>query len=134
MDIQALVNAMNKAGREERAGYHITLGQLIKITGGLDDDVLVKFDIGGGPTHPHSYRGYYTDLAFAQGEPVAALGLLLALKEECPDKIFFGYKGGDYVMGENTPLWVAEYGSCGRAIIDFGTEDGALVLKTKEID
>lgn len=39
------------------------------------------------------------------GDLVIALGLAL-------DKPFEGYKGGQYVMREDTDLWVSEYGDC----------------------
>jgi hypothetical protein len=31
--------------------------------------------------------------------------------------VFTGYKGGDFVMGALTPLWLASYGSCGRKLM-----------------
>lgn len=36
---------------------------------------------------------------------------LLDMLKECKGKTFTGYKGGDYLMGKNTPIWVASYGS-----------------------
>jgi hypothetical protein len=32
-------------------------------------------------------------------------------------QVFGGYKGGDFVMGALTPVWVADYGCCGMKIM-----------------
>lgn len=32
-------------------------------------------------------------------------------------RVFSGWKGGDYVMGALTPLWVAEKGCCGQKLM-----------------
>ena len=36
------------------------------------------------------------------------------------------YKGGNYTMFEDTPLWVAEYGCFGRKLMDI-TDEGAVI-------
>ena len=37
-------------------------------------------------------------------------------------------------MGEDTPLWAAPYGSCGRAIVGLKIKGEKIILETKEID
>ena len=32
-------------------------------------------------------------------------------------QVFCGYKGGDFVMGALTPVWVSEYGCCGPKLM-----------------
>jgi hypothetical protein len=59
---------------------------------------------------PHSYRGYYSDLAFEGGTSQIEAHELLASCKSAMGKVFTGYKGGDFMMGELTPLWVASYG------------------------
>lgn len=44
-------------------------------------------------------------------------------------KVFTGYKGGDFVMGKNTPVWVANYGTSSG--FDYKDED---IYNTKVID
>jgi len=42
------------------------------------------------------------------------------LLEECKaamGQVFYGYKGGDYVMGALTPVWLASYGCCGQKLM-----------------
>lgn len=64
---------------------------------------------------PHSYRGYYDELAF---EPVedTTVGEMLEAAKSALGKTFEGYKGGDYVMGEYTTVWLAWYGSTGEGL------------------
>lgn len=74
----------------------------------------------------HSYRGYYSDLAFERAPEKVKASDLLATCRNAMGKVYEGYKGGDYIMGELTPIWVAEYGRCGvklMAIRDDGTLD-----------
>ena len=66
---------------------------------------------------PHSYRGYYSDLAFKRGEGVREAGGLLADCKAAMGEVFEGYKGGSFVMGALTPLWVAPYGCCGQKLM-----------------
>lgn len=135
LDMQKIVDAMGEAGRLQRSNYHLTLGALIKALAVANPDALVIFDTGGAPSSPHSYRGYYSDLAFeTSGERMTAAHLL----DTCRNALgvsFEGYKGGDFVMKENTPLWSASYGSCGRAIVAASPEtNGWIRLTTKEIE
>jgi hypothetical protein len=60
---------------------------------------------------PHSYRGYYTDLSFEPSDTVLSVVELLAVARGCMGVVFEGYKGGDYVMGALTPVWLSHYGS-----------------------
>ena len=136
MDMQALVNALNKSGELERSKYHMTLGSMIAALEGMDGDAPVFFntnDCTVGPCEAHSYRGYYSDLAFKKGPRTTVEAFL----KDCRDSLgetFQGYKGGDFVMHNDTPLWCAEYGSCGPAIVSTEMRDGGLCLIIKEVD
>ena len=104
--MQALCDAMTAEWKRERAATQMTLGTLIASLEKLPPDSLVR-----GLGHAHSYRGYYSDLAF---EPQAVSITAAALLEQCRaamGRVFEGYKGGDYVMGETTPVWIAHYGT-----------------------
>lgn len=46
-------------------------------------------------------------------------------------EVFEGYKGGDFQMGRNTPVWLASYGCSGEKIMAI-REDGALELAADE--
>lgn len=69
---------------------------------------------------------------------------LLELLERCKGKTFVGYKGGDFIMGKTTPVWISNYGcSSGLErekdkyetyIIDVAELDEIVVLATKDDD
>jgi len=46
-------------------------------------------------------------------------------------KVYEGYKGGDYVMGANTPLWIGEYGSAGGIKLIAIHSDGSMKTETE---
>lgn len=134
MDMQKLVDAMNATSMNTRTNYHVTLGRLIRLLESAPADMTIAFSGGGHPAEPHSYRGYYGDLAFeATGDAVTASSFL-AICKSALGKTFQGYKGGDYVMGERTPLWQANYGNCGDAIVGAKIVGDQLVLETRDMD
>ena len=78
---------------------------------------------GNAPGDLISYRGYYSDLAFEPGDRCVTVKELLERANEANGDTFTGYKGGDFVMGDDTPLWAAPYGSTGLAIVDIKCGD-----------
>lgn len=64
---------------------------------------------------PHSYRGFYHDLAFQPKDNVT-VAEMLADAESAMGRTFKGYKGGKYEMGPYTEVWLAEFGCCGEQI------------------
>lgn len=87
------------------------LGELIAVLEAADSDMIVPV----GFTRPHSYRGYYEDLAF---EPTAnsTVAAMLAAAREALGTTYQGYKGGDYKMHDYTDVWLAYYGCVGEGI------------------
>lgn len=43
-------------------------------------------------------------------------------------KTFMGYKGGDFVMSRQTPVWVANYGDAGHTAVIGVVDDGYQVI------
>lgn len=72
-----------------------------------------------------SYRGYYSDLAFEPTEDKRKVEELLEVCQAAMGQVFTGYKGGDFVMGALTPLWIAGYGCCGDKLMSINI-DGTL--------
>ena len=104
----------------------MTLGKLIAALEQFPADAPVA-----NLTSPNSYRGYYRDLAFAKGPGTRPAGELL---EECRSAMgreFYGWKGGDYLMGENTPVWIATYGDCGPRLMALNA-DGSIDVAEEE--
>lgn len=89
----------------------MVLKELIEFLESRDSNLFVPV----GFNHPHSYRGYYTDLAFEPRENTT-VGEMLGCAKEALGKTYSGYKGGDFKMGEYTDVWLSEYGRCGEGI------------------
>ncbi len=135
MDIQKMFDAMSAMDRNTRGNYHVTVGSLITALTKADGALPVVFDDGTPVGDGNSYRGYYEDFALRDGDKDSTVAELLTyMREKVLGQEFYGYKGGDFIMGEDTPLWRASYGSCGPAIVDAKEIGGKLVLITKEVD
>lgn len=134
MDMQKFVDALSEAGRDTRSGYHLTLGVAIKTLGEIAPSTSATLNIVGTPGRVRSYRGYYSDLAFEQELKPVTVGEVLADLKAALGKTFEGYKGGDFLMGENTPLWVSSWGSSsGLAVVDLLVIEGRAVFITKQV-
>lgn len=112
MNLQALVDGMNAQWQRERAETQMTLGKLIATLEAMPEGAEVA-----NMTGAHSYRGYYSDLALEQNEGTRPAADLLAECKAAIGQVFYGYKGGDYVMGALTPVWLASYGCCGPKLM-----------------
>lgn len=73
---------------------------------------------------PHSYRGYYTELAFIP-EKNTTVGEMLKCAKDALGSTYQGWKGGEFTMDEYTDVYLAEYGDTGDSIglilLDFMT-------------
>lgn len=106
--IQALVDGMNARASAERANdpNGLTLGRWIALLESLPPLAPVA-----GLGEPMSYRGYYSDLALdAAADRRVDAAVLLAEARGAMGAVFEGYKGGDFPMHADSPLWVSEYG------------------------
>ena len=126
MNLQAIVDGMSAQWQHERAETQMTLGKMIGFLESLPVGARVA-----NLCKAHSYRGYYCDLAFEVGDGDRLATDLLADCKAAMGKVFLGYKGGDFVMGELTPVWVASYGSCGVKLMALNL-DGT--IETAEDD
>lgn len=134
MDMQKLIDMLGSAGRQSRKGYHLTLGAAIEALEKEPAEAKLVFDSGGGPYGPHSYRGYYSDLAFKTGEDTT-VGAFLRDCRASLGETFEGYKGGDFPMDAETPLWASTYGtSSGIAIVGLINTGEKVTLLTKKVD
>jgi hypothetical protein len=78
------------------------------------------------PRDPHSYRGYYDELAFDSDLRTGTVGELRALINSFEEEIYPGPKGGEYYMTVSTPLHLAHHGDTGCEFNDIEqTEDGS---------
>jgi len=135
MDMQDIVNAIGEAGRNTRSDYHLTLGKAIEVIKDADKTLPVMFDCNNSyPGMPHSYRGFYSDLAFEWSTVGITAEFFLANLTTALGKTYVGYKGGDFTMTDDTPLWASDEGACGRAIMSATIEEDKVLLITKDVD
>lgn len=104
-DIQAIVDGINAGLKIKRAKSQVTLGLMIEFLEKFPGDTLVS-----GLGTFHSYRGYYSDLAFDPINENRTAGDLLAQCKDAVGRKFEGWKGGEFLMSKDTPLWVAKEG------------------------
>lgn len=133
-DLMSAISAMNRITRDTRSKYHLTLGKAIERLKEVNRDWEVRF--GGDfmeadtpfPGHVTSFRGFYEDLAIVCTSDPCTVQDLLDRLEGALGGVFQGYKGGDFLMDERTPLWQAQYGDLGYAIVGMEENDGLVTL------
>jgi len=144
-----LQNYLDNAMKTRRDGVmassdQLTLGKMIEklkpmisnqeeMKKKYDDYPTVVFDFEYlYPTGIDSWRGSYSELALSfEGEDDSmSLKKFYTLLRETNGKEFTGYKGGEYIMHEDTPIWVANYGNSGStAVIDIvGNEYEVIII------
>lgn len=112
MDIQMLIDGLTAKWQQERAKTQMTLGKLISALAEMPDGAEVA-NLHGA----HSYRGYYEDIAFERGEGNRPAADLLAECRAAMGEVFYGWKGGEFVMGALTPVWLAHRGDVGLKLM-----------------
>jgi hypothetical protein len=127
MDIQNFINGMSAAFKHARSKTQMTLGDMIDRLAAMPQDAEV--DALGRPI---SYRGYYSDLAFTPKEGRMKVSEALALCRSCEGRVFNGYKGGEFTMDRNTPVWIADVGDSGSPRIMDLDSAGKWVLESEE--
>jgi len=124
--IQAFVNQLSAGWQRERSTTQMNLGKLIdrleQLPQGLEMEAI---------TSAYSYRGYYCDLAFEPADGKMMVKDVLTLAKAALGEVFTGYKGGDYMMDADTPVWLSNYGECGKKIMGIA-DDGTLELRDDE--
>ena len=128
-----MFHTMADLDRKQRSRYHLTLGSLIAALEPMGD-APVTVDTGGGVGGFDSYRGYYADLALEPTDSPTPARTVLENARAANGQTFTGYKGGEFFMGEDTPLWLASYGCCGRAVVGVELRGCQVTLQTKEVD
>jgi hypothetical protein len=119
-EFETLFSTMKKAWQQDRADTQMTLCTLLKTLDGLH-----ALDLVEGFKRPHSYRGYYDDVAFEPAGEKMKVCDLIAICKSAIGKTFEGWKGGSFEMDETTPVWIAERGESGKRLIAINT-DGSL--------
>lgn len=97
----------------------MTLGEFIKQLEKIPKNYLVfikPYDLI--PQDFDSYRGYYDQLALNYDiNGSCTVEKLLKLAKQSVNKTFIGYKGGEFVMTKNTPIWISNYGNTSSILL-----------------
>lgn len=86
------------------------------------------------PCGTSSYRGYCDEIAVKYSSSAIDVGTFQRLLRQALYKTFSGYKGGEYKMTLDTPVWAAKDSSnCSNlAIVSvFTTEGGEVIIGTR---
>lgn len=119
--LEAREMAEQRAEQQERAKKQMTLGQLIARLTELPGDMQMT-----NLTEPHSYRGFYCDLAFECREGARPVADVLHMCETCIGSRLSGHKGGNYTIHRDTPVWIAGYMQWpGTRLLQVG-DDGSI--------
>ncbi len=128
----------------------LSLGELIKILEAVKllskEEKIVRFDFGTAiPDGTGSWRGDYSEIelnyiltGYDNGEhhmDEVKLTYLIKILKDSVGREFTGWKGGEFVMQEDTRLWVSNAGNASHTgitgIIDKGYE---VILETAHFD
>lgn len=120
--MQAAFNAIMKPHRDAVGRATMTLGAIIEVLRRAKPEAwLATYPVEGLKlTTLESWRGIYEHLAigYELSDDGVKVGNLLSEFESAVGKTFTGYKGGNYVMGLDTPVWLANYGKGSSSTID----------------
>jgi hypothetical protein len=130
-NIRDAVKAMRKATFERTPQW--TLGQLIEALSKIDadEDCWVSFAFADFvPTTCDSWRGSYDEIAIGydelEWEKRPMLKDFLSHLRNCVGQEFTGWKGGEFTMHDDTPVWVANPGRSGNTgVVGIHQEVGA---------
>ena len=81
-----------------------------------------------------SWRGSYRELSmqYSNNNQNITVNDLLTMAEFVNEKFLGGYKGGDFLMNLETPIHIANYGSCGNTkLVGVYEHNGKAILKTR---
>ena len=139
MTNQEAFDKMLKDQREAQVkeSGQLSLGDIIErceeILKGREGECYVVFDFEyARPQSFDSWRGIYEELAigFEFGGDVK-LSEFIESAKDAVGQTFSGYKGGEFTMTKDTPVWVANYGnSGGTAVVGVLDEGWQAVLLT----
>ena len=120
MEMQEFFDTMTKMmrdaeeeGRRKAGGLiNLRLGELIEKLTNYPLNARCKFDDDRNPGEFGSWRGVYAELYIdrANDNPEVTVDDVLTNAYAANGGVFQGYKGGDFVMSEDTRLWADTYG------------------------
>jgi hypothetical protein len=137
---QKIRDALKKMTEErlEEQKDILRLGELISFLEDCQEDLYISFDFCDFvPGDIMSYRGYYEDLAIGYLEDRNGLKVstFLGALNKVRNTTLEGYKGGHFLMHDDVPVWVANYGcSHETAVIGIKHSEHGIIIETAHID
>jgi len=150
MELKDYINNAIAAGRQKTLSNsdQLTLGELLlklkpiveKQLDKKDDDIAsVEYDFGTAiPTNFSSWRGSYSEIAlgyeligydnYEKHFGNVKVTNFIKMVEEAIGQTYTGWKGGEFTMNKNTPVWVANPGNSGNTGIVEVIDDGYRVI------
>lgn len=116
----------------------LSLGILLEKIKQCDSDKPVKFKgyrDGSFPNEYDSYRGYYRLIAIEPGKELVKVSEFVEMTKDSIGNTYTGYKGGEYTMNQNTPVWVSDWGTAsGMGITGVDEAKDAVYLIVSDIE
>ena len=111
-----------------------TLGMLKVFLENADGKKIMRLG-DGYPGDFHSYRGYYRFISLETSPVEITVSAFLKVVTDAIGSVFEGYKGGDFLMTQNTPVWVSGWGFCsGNGIVGVDLVDDEYIIDIANID
>lgn len=105
----------------------ITVGHLIDVLALVPQYAWLTIQgVSGAPFDVSSYRGYYDHLAIEYtADHRATVADFIRILRDAVGSTMEGYKGGDFTMTRQTPVWVSNWGtSSGVAVTGVALVEG----------
>jgi hypothetical protein len=154
LSLARIVQNEIKVLRDEKmkTSTQTTLGELILVVElvvkDMNKPIVFDFDQNMKPYGVSCWRGSYTELAVNYDpKGVKNVKEFLKILKDAIGKEFQGYKGGDFMMGKTTPVWVAtDYGDISIAdykgnkehltvgVIGISDTESKVIINTKEFE
>lgn len=113
--LSEIVHGLATVRRNEamKTSDQLTLGELKLLLEAIHDEskpVVFDFALDVYPQKFASWRGAYEEIAIGYGPTPTTVGLLLNNLTIIYGEELTGWKGGEFLMGKTTPVWVANSG------------------------
>lgn len=114
----------------------MNLQELTDALGRFDPAANVWLDFGGRPIELVSWRGVYSELSLDwdadQFPPTPVAVLLTDCRAALAGKVFQGYKGGEFTMRPDTPVYADRWGDSNHQhLVGVVNHYGTAVLRTQ---
>lgn len=103
----------------------MVLGELEKVLSEMDQAAILSPCSG-----LVSYRGYYDEVCIntSHDKEMSVADLLSEVREALGGKVYVGYKGGEFVYQELTPVWIADYDMTGSRLLEIDRNHDFVVV------